>query len=121
MLKKPIRPLLYNIKVIIYKNDKIFNIKLFEDFDKYEFWIEAMKIVWEKKILENGKSIWVGKQKSYFDNYEKCWKMIPFIKQEQFINKIKVFQLFIDNTEMLLTTWEYINGKLSNKIYDEEL
>ena len=121
MLAKPIRPLLYNIKAVVYKNDKIFDTKLFEDFEKYEFWIYAMKIVWEKQKLENGKSIWVAKQKSYYDNFEKCWKTIPFIKQKEFINKIKVYQLFIDNTEMLLTTWIFISGKLSNEIYDKEL
>jgi len=92
MLKKPIRPLLYNIKIKIYKNDKFFDSKLFEDFEKFEFWITQMKKIWKHKKAYNYKDL----------NYVE-----PILSNDTII---KIYQMFENNKELLLTTW-IINDK----------
>ena len=88
MKTKPIRALEYNIKAIIYKNDKYFESKLFKDFNDYDFWITRITIKLKEKI-----------------------------ETIIFINKIEVYQLFENNKKLKLTTCIFDNGQLK-QIYD---
>ena len=89
-MRKPIRPLLYNIKAIVYKNDKIFDTKLFEDFEKFDFWIMQMKKIWKERLKNN-----------YQKNYNDLTQFDSILDNNTII---KIYQLFANNKELLLST-----------------
>jgi len=77
--------------VKVYKMDKLFDTKMFENFAQFEFWVSKMTVPLHKR------------EKTYKD----------------FINKLKIYEVYINTGEMkLLSTYHFEDGKFKYKKYE---